>query len=980
MRFRIPSIKSFSGNIILTVFIALTLFSYGVFLLTKQIKTNLTDQYTKCLVVKTRWIQSTIFKKLESAILVSDIPGENNNSHLSNATGLCHFEISDNQIQITKDDTHFHSSPEKLEVINYFLNNAPIINNRVYYSLKKFEHSYYFVAFKNSKDSAGKITGTMAISQASVDSVLLHLIDQNLSIIQSAILIPDTILFSSGSSTCLENEISCASLSSKTQHFFNCEDNKDKRKLFWVRASLANEIQLILVFHSVQTYSKPILYLISSFTLLLLGIVFFPVIERRKYQHQLGEINEMIEHISQKEFNNLLSEEYPGKLGTLTRSLNKMSSQLKEMYHDLEIRVIRRTSEISMRNAELRIKQREILQQNQELKSAYEALKESQEKYEQLIEHLEDEYFFYSISQSGTLLFVSPSVKKILGYEVKEYRNIHDQIYSDNPMNKNALKCEKNLMSGIAQPKFFKEVYDNKQGEKILEISEVPIFNDNGQLVSIEGLAHDITERQKAEELIKEQEEKYRMLFTHASDFIFLYKIDRKNNKVGNFIEANRYTLNKLGYTLEELRDMNPLNLLSNEMDSAEENQVNELAINDSKFERIWESKEEQPINVEISAHALTIKDKEVAIAVARDITARKKAEEEIRFVNEELVNQKENLESLVDNLTETQEQLVQSEKMAALGQLIAGIAHEINTPLGAIKASIGNMLDSLNTALNELPDLFQKQSVEDLNLFNIVFKNTQQSSKAELSSREKRQKRRELSSVLNGQQIPDAELVADALVYLEIYDASNDLLLNLKKTDALKVVRSARNFISIKKNTNTINLAVEKATKVVFALKKYAHRDAMGEKVSTDITDSIETVLTLYQNQLKQGIEIVRNYGKLPLIQCYQDEISQVWTNLIQNAIQAMNMEGILTITTIQKGDTIEVSFKDNGPGVEPDIRDKIFEPFYTTKKQGEGSGLGLDIVKKIVDKHNGNVELESKMGEGANFKIILPLGTEQK
>jgi len=977
MRFRIPSIKSFSGNIILTVFIALALFSYGVFLLTKQVKTNLTEQYTKCLVVKTSWIQSTIFKKLESAILVSDIPGENNNSHLSNAIGLCHFEISDNQIQITKDDTHFHSSPEKLKVINYFLNNTPIINNRVYYSLKEFEHFYYFVAFKNSKDSADKITGTMAISQASVDSVLLYLIDQNLSIIQSAIVIPDTILFSSGSSTCLENEISCASLSNKTQHFFNC---KDKRKLFWVRASLANEIQLILVFKSIRIYSNPILYLISSFILLLLGIVLFPVIERRKYQHQIGEINEVIEHISQKEFNNLLSEEYPGKLGTLTRSLNKMSSQLKEMYHDLEIRVIRRTSEISMRNAELRKKQREILQQNQELKSAYEALKESQEKYEQLIEHLEDEYFFYSIAHSGILLFVSPSVKKILGYEVKEYRNIHDQIYTDNPMNKNALECEENLKLGIAQPKFFKEVYDNKRDEKFLEVSEVPIFNDDGQLVSIEGLAHDITERQKAEELIKEQEEKYRMLFTHASDFIFLYKINRENNKVGNFIEANRYTLNKLGYTLEELREMNPLNLLSNEMDSEEENQVNEMAINDSKFERIWESKDGQPINVEISAHALTIKDKEVAIAVARDITARKKAEEEIRFVNEELVNQKENLESLVDNLTETQEQLVQSEKMAALGQLIAGIAHEINTPLGAIKASIGNMLDSLNTALNELPDLFQKQSIEDLSLFNIIFENAQQSSKVELSSREKRQKRRELSSVFNEQQIPDAELVADALVYLEIYDASNDLILNLKKTDALKVVRSARNFISIKKNTNTINLAVEKATKVVFALKKYAHRDAMGEKVSTDITDSIETVLTLYQNQLKQGIEIVRNYGKLPLIQCYQDEISQVWTNLIQNAIQAMNLEGILTITTKQKGDTIEVSFKDNGPGVEPDIRDKIFEPFYTTKKQGEGSGLGLDIVKKIIEKHNGAIELESKMGEGANFIIILPLGIEQK
>ena len=138
---------------------------------------------------------------------------------------------------------------------------------------------------------------------------------------------------------------------------------------------------------------------------------------------------------------------------------------------------------------------------------------------------------------------------------------------------------------------------------------------------------------------------------------------------------------------------------------------LEEFTLSKEKFERIWESKEGKIINLEISTHVFNIKNRDVVIAVARDITDRKRAEEEIRFVNEELVNQKENLEALVDNLTQTQEQLVQSEKMAALGQLIAGIAHEINTPLGAIKASIGNLSDSLDTALRELPELTQNQS-----------------------------------------------------------------------------------------------------------------------------------------------------------------------------------------------------------------------------------------------------------------------------
>ena len=250
-----------------------------------------------------------------------------------------------------------------------------------------------------------------------------------------------------------------------------------------------------------------------------------------------------------------------------------------------------------------------------------------------------------------------------------------------------------------------------------------------------------------------------------------------------------------------------------------------EYIANDDKYERIWQSKDGKTFDFEISSHGFTIKNRNVAIVVARDITERKKSEEEIRYINEELYNQKENLEALVDNLTQTQEQLVQSEKMAALGQLIAGIAHEINTPLGAIKASIGNLLDSLNNALEELPTLFQDQSEENLRLFGAIFEKARKKH-PELSSREKRQKKRELSGLFKEEKIENADLHADTLIYLEIYAADKNLLDLLRMPSAMQVVRSARNFISLLKNTNTINIAVEKATKVVFALKKYSHRD----------------------------------------------------------------------------------------------------------------------------------------------------------
>ena len=656
---------------------------------------------------------------------------------------------------------------------------------------------------------------------------------------------------------------------------------------------------------------------------------------------------------------------------SLIRNLDSAITSIRKKSEELEQGINNSNAEIEKQNQILKTRQRETEHQNLEIKSAYEALLESRNRYEQLIDNLKEEYIFFSQSPSGELLFVSLSVRTILGYEVNEYRKIFNKIYTDNPINEKAKVYNNGSLKGIRQPKYMVELSDKTGIPHVMEITEFPVFNENNEFTSVEGIARDITKGIRAEDLVQEKEEKYKLLFNKASDFVFFFNIEKKSTP-GKFLEVNDYTVQRLAYTREELLNMS-LRDLSDGGFLDSESEVNEFEGN-KKYELIWNTKSGDIIHVEMISHIFKIKNKNIGMAIARDITERKQVEEEIRYFNEELVNQKENLEALVDNLTQTQEQLVHSEKMAALGQLIAGVAHEINTPLGAIKASIGNLHDSLDKAISDLPALLERQSSDATGLF-VKILGYQSSQSDGLTTREKRKIRKELVKRLENKGIKSTETIAELMIYLNIQDRIDEFLPLLKMPDATEILKKARNFISIIKNSNTITLAADKAAKVVFALKKYAHRDALEDKIPTDIIDGLETVLTLYHNQLKQGVEVIRNYEALPVIGGYPDDLNQVWTNLIHNSIQAMDLKGTLTTTTRNEGEYVSVSIADTGCGIEPDIRDKIFEPFFTTKKQGEGSGLGLDIVKRIVEKHEGTITFASELGQGTEFIIRLPV-----
>lgn len=348
---------------------------------------------------------------------------------------------------------------------------------------------------------------------------------------------------------------------------------------------------------------------------------------------------------------------------------------------------------------------------------------------------------------------------------------------------------------------------------------------------------------------------------------------------------------------------------------------------------------------------------------------------EKILRSRQEILKQHEALEKSVKELNDTQTQLIQSEKLAVMGKLVASVAHEINTPLGAVRSSAGTIEIDLKETLKELPVLFLSLTQEQQIAFSSLLEKALENKP--LSSKEERQARRALEQELTEKNIQNADNLAYDLINAGIYELNKSFDILLYLPNAPQVLKLAYHLVNQKRSTQNILLAVDKASKVIFALKNYARKDHTDEKVEASVVQGIEIVLMLYNSQIKQGVEVIKNLEDVPTIWCYPEELNQVWTNLIHNAIQAMNYKGILEISTQLVKNHVLVSVKDTGKGIDESIRERVFEAFFTTKPIGEGSGLGLDIVKKIVDKHKGKIYFETEVGKGTTFFVELPLKT---
>lgn len=356
-------------------------------------------------------------------------------------------------------------------------------------------------------------------------------------------------------------------------------------------------------------------------------------------------------------------------------------------------------------------------------------------------------------------------------------------------------------------------------------------------------------------------------------------------------------------------------------------------------------------------------------------VLARVKSHLELQMSKSELENKNIELQNTLEELSNTQAQLIHSEKMSALGQLVAGIAHEINTPLGAINSSNKSINYQIDTLIKNLSNICYILSHEHNEIFFDLI-NQAFSKSNSMTSREERQYRKSLITELESKNIKDCYSIADTMVDLGVFENIEPYIPLLKDDKAIEILQTAHILSSIKFSSNIVNTAIEKVSKIVYSLKNFTRFDKEGHKELTDLNDSIETVLTLYHNQLKQGIEIYKEFELDKLVAVVPDQINQVWTNVIHNSIHAMGSRGDLRIRTYFEDDHACVSFTDTGKGMSEETIAKIFDPFFTTKPAGEGTGLGLDIVNKIMKNHNGQIKVESELGSGTTFTFLIPIG----
>ena len=338
-------------------------------------------------------------------------------------------------------------------------------------------------------------------------------------------------------------------------------------------------------------------------------------------------------------------------------------------------------------------------------------------------------------------------------------------------------------------------------------------------------------------------------------------------------------------------------------------------------------------------------------------------------------------IQRLIANMTERARffatRKLQDEKISALGKLSAGLAHELNNPAAAIQRTVTELAHRVKNNYELTSELLKENVTSDEvnHVYELVTRQAETPRDKKQSLMQKMAREDELVDKIGSYGFPDPQTLAETMNDAGIdVDALEEIHKGLSDKTFVPVMKWLCNILISSRVIKEVEDASSRISTLVTAMKSHVHMDRSVAMQPVDIHEGIDNTLTLLNHKIKKkNIRVDRQYDEhLPEVTAYGGELNQVWSNLIDNAIDAMDQEGRLTITTKHENEMVKISIIDNGPGIPEEIRNQIFDPFFTTKKQGEGTGIGLDLVKQIANRHHGEVKLFSKPGR-TEFQVVL-------
>jgi PAS domain S-box-containing protein len=493
------------------------------------------------------------------------------------------------------------------------------------------------------------------------------------------------------------------------------------------------------------------------------------------------------------------------------------------------------------------------------------------------------------------------------------------------------------------------------------------------------GIIRDISERKQAEQ-------KFRSVTESAIDAII------SADHIGEIVSWNKAATNILGYTEEEVIGKRLELIIPDRFHEAHRNgmarftKTGEAHVIGTTVELAARTKSGEEVPIELSLSTWTVRDDRYYTGIIRDIGERKRAEEALRQSEqalrektEEMKEKNEELQDTLDKLNEMHNQLIMQEKMASLGKLSAGMAHELNNPAAAAQRGAAQLQATFSKWMSlqvrmDKASLDEKQIEKVLELDEIAKERARQP--VELNALNRSDREAALEQWLQERNIDTTGDLVPALVSFGYDQQDLEELAKCFTAPQFAVVIDWLSFkFAIYSLVGEISIGTGRIAELVKALKTYTYMDQAPVQ-SVDVREGLDNTLIILHNKLKRGVTVVREYAEdLPVIQAYAGELNQVWTNIIDNAIDAMNGEGTLIVRARQEDHWVVVEIEDNGPGIPAETQSKIFDPFFTTKGPGKGTGLGLNISRNlIVQKHKGQMSVKSKPGSTC-FSIRLPM-----